>query len=56
MFISNFKNMFDSKSTNMLSTYDEHNHDIDLMSNKKISYEFLYNMFRKKFETFRNYI
>ena len=48
--------MFDSKSTNMLTTYDEHDHDIDLMSNKKNSYEFLYNMFQKKFEALRNYI
>ena len=56
MFISNFKHMFDSKSTSMLITHDEHNHDIDLMLNKTSSYEFLYNMFQKKFKTFREYI
>ena len=54
--ISNFKNMFDLKSTNMLLTHDEHDHDIDLMSNKTSSYEFLYNMSQKKFETLREWI
>ena len=56
MFISNFKNIFDSKSTNMLFIYNEHDHNIDLILNKKISYEFLYNIFQKKSKTLRNYI
>ena len=45
LFISNFKNMFDLKSTNMLFTHNENDYNIDLMSNKISSYEFLYNIF-----------
>ena len=48
--------MFDSKSTNMLFIYNEHKHNIDLISNKTSLYEFLYNIFQEKFETFRKYI
>lgn len=48
--------MFDSKSINILLIYNEHNYNINLILNKKEQYEFLYNIFQKKFETFRNYI
>ena len=53
MFIINFKNIFDFKLINMLFTYDEHNHNIDLILNKTFSYEFLYNMFKKNKKRFK---
>ena len=54
--ISHFKNVFNAKSTFILLSHDEHDHVIDLMLNKNSFYEFLYNMFQKKFETLRKYI
>ena len=39
-----------------MSSHDEHDHVIDLMSNKNSFYKFLYNIFKKKFEALKRYI
>ena len=48
--------MFFFKSTITFFLYDEHDHIIDLMSNKFSFFEFLYIMFQKKLKFFQKYI
>ena len=52
MFLFKFKlyeNCFDSKNAEMLFTYENKNHVINLKVNKKSSYDFLYAFLEKKF-------
>ena len=47
--------MFSFKTTSTFSSHDDFDHVIDIISSKKFSYKFLYNMFNKKLKTFKNY-
>ena len=47
--------MFSFEITNTFSFYNDHDHVINIISNQKISYEFLYNMFNQKLKIFKNY-
>ena len=47
--------MFSFETTNTFSSHDDYNHVIDIVSSKKFSYKFLYNMFNKKLKIFKNY-
>ena len=45
-----YKNYFDSKNAEMLFTYENENHVINLEFDKKLSYNFLYALLKKKFQ------
>ena len=44
-----YKNCFDSKNAEMLFTHENENHVINLKFDKKLSYDFLYALLKKKF-------
>ena len=54
--IKTFEDVFFFKSTTTLLSHDEHDHAIDLMSNKISLFEFLYNMFQTELEVLQKYI
>ena len=46
--LKSYKNCFDSKNAEMLSTHENENHVIDLKLDKKSLYNFLYTLSEKK--------
>ena len=53
--ISQYQNVFSFETTNTFSSHDDYDHVIDIISSKKFSYKFLYNMFNKELKIFKNY-
>ena len=51
-----YKDCFDSKNAEMLSTHENENHVIDLKFDKKSSYDLLYAFSKKKFQVLRDYL
>ena len=54
--IKTLEDVFFFKSTTTFLSHDEHDHAIDLMSNKISFFEFLYNMFQTKLKVLQKYI
>lgn len=51
-----YKNCFSKTNISLLSKYNKDNYIIDLQSNLKSSFEFLYTLFKKKLTIFQDYL
>ena len=50
-----YQNIFSFETTSTFSSYNDHDHVIDIILNKKFLYKFLYNIFNKKLKILKNY-